>query len=264
MIKKDITQLMEQKDQERKNDQIRKSLDIPVDGDMSTQRCKFLLLRIRSEEEKLEWKGFGLPKTNQEKAAFAKAVIGMANTKGGWILLGKEKTGNLGGISENFLEITELSNVVNSFVQPEIKNLKVATFNDFEEKKLKNKSFAMVFVPRSILLPHITIRDGDSIKKNTLYVRHSGQSEPASYSDSQRIIRECVILRQSELLEYLEKSQISKELKEMKDMLKELSGRKKKIKKKKEVVEEEQIKNLFLKDEDFVSEIKDIMEEENG
>lgn len=251
---------MEQRIKKEK-DQIIKSIDISVDGDMSIEKCKSFL-RVKSEEEKLEWKEFGMPKTSQQKAAFAKAIIAMSNTNGGWILLGREKAGNLKGIMEQFLEIADLSNIVNSFVQPEIKNLKVAVFRDFKEENLKNKNFAIVFVPKSILLPHITINNGDSINKNTLYVRHSGQSEPANYHDYQRIIRECIILRQNELLEHLERSQINRDLKVIKDMLKELLPGKKKIKKEKEATEEEEIKDLFLKDEDFINKIRDIMEED--
>lgn len=250
---------MKQRSKNLKRKQIIKSIDISVDGDMSKEKCESLI-RIKSEEEKLEWKSFGMPKTNQEKATFAKTVIAISNTNGGWILLGKDKVGNPNGIIENFLEISDLSNVVNSFVQPEIKNLKVAVFSNFEDKNLKNKNFAIIFVPKSVSLPHITINSSRSIKKNILYVRHSGCSEPAAYHDYLRIIRECLILKQSELLEYLKKSKISKDLEEMKEMLQELVSGKKRIKKKK-VKYKEEIEYLFLKDEDFINKIRNRMEE---
>lgn len=237
---------------------VMKSIDISVDGDMSKEKCESLL-KIKSEEEKLEWKQFGMPKTGQEKGSFAKTIIAMSNTNGGWIILGKEKTGNPKGIPESFLEISDLANIVNSFVQPEIKNLKVAVFIEFKEEQLLNKNFALIFIPKSIFLPHITINNGDSIANNTLYVRHSGQSEAAAYHDFQRIIRECVILKQSELLEHLEQSQMSKDLKEIKENLIELCDRNK-TKESNKSVEEEQIKDLFIKDDDFVDKIKNLME----
>lgn len=227
------------------------SYDISLDGDMSKEKCEFLF-RMKSEEEKLEWKEFGMPKTSQEKASFAKVVIAMANTNGGYIILGRAKTGEYKGIIERNLEISEVANSVNSFTIPEIKNLKVAVFDDLKGENLEGKNFAMIFVPGSDTLPHITIKDGDSVVKNMLYVRHSGQSEPASYHDYQRIIRKCVLLKQDELINHLEKSHVNEQLEEIKGMVQILLPQKEG----KENIEGNQENILFLKDDDFIDKIK--------
>lgn len=222
--------------------------DISVDGDMSKEKCE-LLLRYKSENVRLEWKGFGIPHDSNAKCTLAKSIIAMSNTEGGWILLGKDKCGKVTGIEEEFIDVADISNVVNSFVQPEIKNLKVETYL---HRKTRPKYIALIFVPKSNLLPHVTMRDGGKISKDMLYVRHSGQSEPASYHDYQRVIRECLVLRQNEVLEQLGKSGMYSAMQEMKALLQEIHSAVTEGK----ITPKAKVEDLFIKDSDFTDLIR--------
>lgn len=220
-----------------------KTFDVPIDGLLSEDRCELLLSLIASgESEKVEAKNFGFPKDKAEKANLSKAIIAMENTNGGYVLLGVENDGTTKGIAEEELDPADINNVVSHFVLPEIRNIKCTVF-----KKDENK-VGIIFVPPGDELPYITIKDsGDELRKNVIYVRHTGQSEPANYNDLQRVILKACIKKQKDLAKHLEQTEMVKDIKEIKE---HLIG--------KETKNNFSDKIIFLESEDFIKKVENL------
>ena len=218
------------------------TIDIVADGDLTDEKCERLISYEGEELEKLERKGYGRPQSRSQKPDFAKVVIAMANTRGGYILLGVDNNRSLVGIGDASLDPSDLGSIVSTYVYPEIKNLSVRVFAK------DGKNIGVVFVPSSDHLPHVTKIDGGGgniLKKNTIYVRHSGESEPANYQDIQIIISKALQQRQGEMSKYLEETELHKDVRLIKEHLLGTSSRKDNIE-----------HFIFSTNEEFLSELE--------
>ena len=226
------------------NNDTEKSPVILADGSLSKERCEFLLSYPGSENDKLERKAFGIPATSSEKSQLAKAIIAMANSDGGYILLGINDDKTIKGIDDVELDPAKMNDLASAFSRPEIKNI---TTTVYEKESLK---VGVIFVPLSDNIPHITIKDTEKLNKNIIYVRHSGQSEPANYEDMERLVLKAVIRRQKELMRHLEETELQKDVRLIKE---HLLGKK----------EDEKSDFLVIDDETFISKIDNILTDED-
>ncbi len=217
---------------------------ILVDGSLSKERCEFLLSYLGSESDKLERKEFGVPASSSEKSQLAKAIIAMANSDGGYILLGINDAKVVKGIRNVDLDPAKINDLASSFAKPEIKNLTTVVY---EKDALK---VGIIFVPPSDNVPHITIKESDKLNKNVIYVRHSGQSEPANHEDMEKLILKAVIKRQKELMRHLEETELQKDVRMIKE---HLLGKK----------EAEKPDFLVVDEEAFVAKIDALFTDEN-
>ena len=155
-------------------------------------------LRVTTAESRvLEWKAtglFGPHVTIRTKYRAVKAVISFANTEGGFVLFGVDPTGKWIGLSDSErleLDPAKVTDLINGVVFPELPVINFAQFSD------RNKPFALVHVPPSASVPHVTTRDitetdGNGKKrvvlaKHTVYYRQGAKSEAASPLQHQKI-----------------------------------------------------------------------------
>jgi predicted HTH transcriptional regulator len=127
----------------------------------------------------------------------AKHIIAMANKQGGVIIFGlKETEPNsfepVGIEIENKIDPTDLEKQLSNYLPPELmklKNIVPTTYTESEYEKLKSKTFISIIVdydPKYI--PFMPLKDGDKIKRNTIYIRKNRATEPANYDDIQDIL----------------------------------------------------------------------------
>lgn len=227
--------------------------EIAIDGSTSKEKCEDLL-EWTSEDDKLEWKSFGVPQSAIERAALAKAIIAMSNTKGGYIILGKDDNGSICGITQTTIDPNIVLQKVNPLIMPKIKQVRTAVHEKDGHK------IGMIYIPLSDELPHITIKECEDLKKNVLYIRKSGSSDFADYTDYQRIFNEVFKRKISEMVKEFERSPIMKEIKEIKNLIALLFReliKKKERKKEISILEKFSPKELSLiEDEDFVNELE--------
>jgi hypothetical protein len=193
-----------------------------VDGDLSPEKL-LSLINLGVEEERLDYKSeYNLSgsKGTKDKVEFVRDVIGMANTHGGYIVLGvHEITDTTGkrfspdGITPEAcaaLDISTLRQQIEAYISDRVDvQLKSCTLSDFG-----NKTFALVFVPPSPNAPIIFSTDGQYTDKSdtrnrniTLFcsgdvvVRKGASTERADQSAMRRIISD---IRQREKARWTE------------------------------------------------------------
>ncbi len=151
-----------------------------------------------AESRYLEWK-LDVPvspsATVKAKYRFVKACISFANTEGGFVLLGVDQKGRWKGLTEVDLDHSDpakLTELINGCIFPDIPNLNYGVF------KFSKKNFAVVHVPPSQLVPHVTTKPievgmGQSrrpiLRKHAVYTRHGAKSDLATPSQYQKIIQ---------------------------------------------------------------------------
>jgi hypothetical protein len=188
---------------------------IAADGDLSDERCRLLLTARELEPEKFERKIFGVPSTPEHKAAFAKVVCAMANSEGGYVLLGVSDDGSIAGVDAAEADNARFNDIVSKFAYPEIRSLICRVYSH------DGQDVIVVFVPASDLLPHVTTKDGGNgiLNRHSIYVRHSGQSLPAGPKDMERIISKACRLKQKDFLKFIEETQLQSDIRAIKEHL---------------------------------------------
>jgi len=124
----------------------------------------------------------------------AKSVFAFANTEGGFIVFGVDQRGHWTGLPRASLAAVDpsrLTEVFNSYVAPEVQY----SYEEFQER---GRHFALLHVPPSRFLPHVTIKDACDridarrqhtiIAKHSVYVRYGAKSDLASPAHHERII----------------------------------------------------------------------------
>ena len=182
---------------------------ILIDGDLSSARL-ISLLKLEIEEERLDYKAdynvIGSKRT-KDKVELVRDIVGMANTYGGFIVLGvSEKVTSTGkifypdGMTEDArsnLDVSLLRQQVESYVSERLEiQYKIYSLDEYQ-----GKTFGMIFVPPSDHSPIIFSKDGQYREKNeesnndlTLFrsgdivVRKGASTERADQSDMRRII----------------------------------------------------------------------------
>ena len=180
---------------------------IPVGGVITDEIAALVTSYSGAEPEKIERKSFGFPATAEEQSAFAKAVVAMANSQGGFVLLGVTDDGESAGIDFANADNAVLGDSVAKYVRPAIADIQSRTFSNDS-----GKQFLIVMVGPVRDAIHVTVKDGPSIKKDTIYVRRSGQSLPATYDDISRMIGAVCARRHREFAAQLENTQIQRDL----------------------------------------------------
>ncbi len=173
-----------------------------VEDDLSQSKVLYLV-KLNREEERLDYKdGYEVSKTalyNKNKVDLVCDIIAMANTEGGYILIGvseKNNAFNITGVNEPLIEkITpeSLNTLLNNYVNhPPL--TKVGVF-EIEGKKI----LAILILKSKNLLPFANDgqyqTENDKKSQTTFYngeifVRHSAKSEKAKYPDILRFVEE--------------------------------------------------------------------------
>ncbi len=106
-------------------------------------------------------------------ARLAKEVIALANTAGGYVLIGVDDDGTVMGVRDSFEEQYALAEAVNSHISPavelEIERVEVA----------RRREALVVRVPLSDRRPHYLVEDA-SVRPGVAYVRVDSMSMEAS------------------------------------------------------------------------------------
>lgn len=170
------------------------------------------LLQIEAvEDNDLDFKRELLPFDS-----LAKHMLAMANKNGGAIVFGVEETQpNLFtpcGLSNSF-DITDIEKKLRTYVPNKLideASIIPIYFKDDDHPEFKDKFFLIIIIqynPRYI--PFISLKAGESIKKDTIYIRRNRASEPISYDELQEILNDRIDTEYSttderKLIEHLE------------------------------------------------------------
>jgi hypothetical protein len=172
-----------------------------------------VVARLRTsttESRVLEWKTnglFGPHVTIRTKYRAVKAAISFANTDGGFILFGVDPKGAWTGLSDSEvaeLDPAKITELINGAVFPELPIINVAQFAE------AGRQFALVHVPPSPLIPHVTTKDITEmdaagvrkiiLAKHTVYYRQGAKSESATPVQHQKIVEKRTIRLRDELV----------------------------------------------------------------
>ena len=178
----------------KKSSSIRKFLH---SQDPFTAKVFRSLVEFKEETAELDYKENFDPNLKRDWIRLAKHIIAMANTRGGYIILGVSDDCSPVGINKNVLKSIDKANIynkVNSFIEPDIEEIRYNIF------RYQNKHFGFLFIPKSINKTHVVKKTGNyqdekgritcGMSKGHIYVRHGAKSEPLSPSDLSRILNE--------------------------------------------------------------------------
>ena len=156
------------------------------------------VIEFGEELSELDFKESFNPESKLDWAKLSKHIIAMANTRGGYIVLGVNDNYRPVGMPKeilNSIDTATLHSKVNRFIEPEIEEIR------YRVVKHKNKSFGIIFVPKSSDRTHVIKRNYDCqgeeknkvthvLSKGHILVRHGAKSEPLNANDLRRIINE--------------------------------------------------------------------------
>lgn len=117
------------------------------------------LLSCSSESRYLEWKSYppiGPTVDTRSKYRGVKAAISFANTDGGFIVFGVAPDGRWSGLTKEqmmHVDPSKITELVNGCISPELPYL------NYAQTKYRGKHFAILHVPASPLLPHVTTKE---------------------------------------------------------------------------------------------------------
>ncbi|MBN1573487.1 MAG: ATP-binding protein [Deltaproteobacteria bacterium] len=161
------------------------------------------ILRRGYESKELDYKSPIKWDEKDKKASceIVKDILAMANTNGGWIVIGVKEIDNgfdfIGVTKEESksFESTRVNNFVQKYADPPI-NLKVVKIES------ENRDFVILEIPQFLTTPHICIKNyPDVLLSATLYVRtDNNESAPINSSHDLRNILELSIKNRSEQL----------------------------------------------------------------
>ena len=168
------------------------------------------LVSAKSENRYLEWKlcpPIGPKVTTRAKYRMVKSVVSFANTDGGFVLFGVKSDGQWLGLEKVDLEHVDpahITELINGCVFPYIPTLNYAEF------KYKRRTYAIIHVPPSPLMPHVTTKQIVEMKENNqksiilqkyaVYCRQGAKSDLATPSQHHKIIANRTEVLRSELL----------------------------------------------------------------
>lgn len=170
-------------------------------------RC---LLRMEAvEDNDLEFKRELLPFDS-----LAKHILAMANKNGGAIVFGVEeiKPNQFSpcGLS-NGIDVTDIEKSLSSYIPKKLENNIIPVyFKGENDPEFEEKFFLIIIVeynPKYI--PFVSLKAGENIKKNTIYIRRNRASEPINHDELQEIINNRINTEYSstderKLIEHLE------------------------------------------------------------
>ena len=170
---------------------------------LNSQELKNLLLRLYESKE-LDFKGPMAWNGNDKKACceIIKDILAMANTKGGFIVIGVEDTksgfNRIGLTPEQnaSFQSEEINRFVQRYAEPPI-NTTLSKLKD------DGKSFVIISIPQFNSIPHICKIDFPGVlTKPTLYVRtDNNESAPiATTSDFHALIESAISKREQSIL----------------------------------------------------------------
>ncbi|MFC1485518.1 ATP-binding protein, partial [Candidatus Latescibacterota bacterium] len=176
-----------------------------VDGDVSDEKIKFLI-KLDYEEDKLEYKkgyDFDHDIRNKIKVDLVCDIVSMANTFGGYIIIGlKENDDNTHSIEG--VNIKCIRNLSEENIQAWFKkyidstiSIKVKTVKIIETVSKEKKVIAIYIPPNKIPLPFR--KSGqygipqqtdfvDKFREGDIFIRNGSRSERANYENINRII----------------------------------------------------------------------------
>lgn len=178
-------------------------IPVDVDEDLSEGKLR-MLLDLKEERSELDYKEAFDNSSTRDKVELAKDVLAMANTNGGYLVLGVRDDGTPVGLSRDQYEQlggSNLANKVNAYCRPRQASLTLRK-HDTEVGAVK-MLLALVFVRKKEGLPIFMARDGTyphptrktqecAFRKDDVYVRHDDQSVPMVPEDMERFVSEAL------------------------------------------------------------------------
>ena len=123
----------------------------------------------------------------------AKHILGLANSKGGCIVVGvSQKADNsfdpMG--LDKIIDKAEISNGLKKYLPDKLSfDVFNFAFEESEYPKIKGKKFQLLIVDDSPkLIPFTAMNGGEGIRQNAIYVRRLGETAEASYNELQEVI----------------------------------------------------------------------------
>lgn len=193
--------------------------------DPTRRNLRDLLQLEAVEDNDLEFKRELLPFD-----LLAKHILAMANKNGGAIVFGVEeiKPNQFSpcGLFNSF-DITDVEKKLGSYISKKLEIDIIPTyFKGQDHPEIEDKFFLIIIVkynPRH--LPFISLKAGDNLKKDTIYIRRNRASEPINHDEIQEILNnridtEYSTTNERKLIEHLEElkelySHIPKKLKKL-------------------------------------------------
>lgn len=126
-------------------------------------------------------------------AKLSKHILAIANTGGGLIVVGinQDSTGSIEPVGlEKFTDKADIFNGVKNYI-PSYLEFDVLDFEykESEYEKLKGKKIQVISIRYDEkYIPFISVRNGDGINENKIYVRKGTQSIEPTYEDLQKIL----------------------------------------------------------------------------
>ncbi len=191
------------------SDEITPKSRVFIDGDISAEKLQFLI-KLGIEEERLDYKNeYNLSgsRGTKDKVELVRDIVGMANTYGGYIVLGvHEVVDSTGkqfspeGMSPEActsLDISALRQQIEGYVSERLEvQLKLHVLSEYADK-----TFGIIFIPPSPYLPIIFSSNGQYTDKNStrnknitlfcsgdIVVRKGASTERVDQSAMRRII----------------------------------------------------------------------------
>ena len=162
------------------------------------------VINIKVESKEIEYKGpMAWGDDKKLRCELVKDILALANTKGGWLVIGMEETPagfNPGGVTQEQAEsfdTTKINQFVNNYADPPINTTLV-------KREFDGKLFVFISIPRFPDIPHICQKDFPGVLRAcTIYIRtDNNESAPLkSSSDFRAIVETAVRNRSDQLLE---------------------------------------------------------------
>lgn len=128
-----------------------------------------------------------------EKGKLAKIMLGIANSGGGIIVMGvhenEDNSFECCGL-EKLREKTTIAHDINKYISSELRyEIYDFSYNSSEYEELRGKNFQLLYIEDSPEhLPFVSLKEGEDIKENTIYVRRGTATEAANDIEIQDII----------------------------------------------------------------------------
>ncbi len=176
-----------------------KRVSVSVDEDLSEAKLQ-TLLDLKHERAELDYKEAFDSASTKDKVELAKDVLAMANTNGGYLVLGVRDDGTPVGLSTDQYEQLDgstLANKVNAYCRPRQASI-VLRKHDTEVGTVE-MLLAVVLVRKNDGSPIFMTKDGTyqhpiskkqecAFRENDVYVRHDDQSVRMAPDDMERFI----------------------------------------------------------------------------
>jgi len=172
---------------------------------LSDQACK-TLLSVRRESRPLDFKGSFNPNENGDWCEIIKDLVAMANTDGGYLIVGARDNGSSSGTDLQLVASIDQATVVDKIgkytdVQPEEVNLRHFAYKDMERVIFQvGKTDAPIVFVRPGTYAVTSKKQKTAFWKGTVYFRHGSKSEPARQADIQRTFDAMLAKRRREML----------------------------------------------------------------